>query len=338
MQDELLKKIQRITSEIPAILVGSGASASLGITSTGELHEYLISSVEIENDDESSLWDQFKQVSASNDLETSLTQVALTKTIENKVVRKTHEAIWTSEKEILKKNLEGTQKLPLTRLYDYLFRSTQKTINVVTTNYDRLAEFSADFGGYAQWTGFSYGHIKYWSEPGKLAISNKGKQLRTVAIYKVHGSLDWFRDDVANLVSLSFPEAVPESLQPVMVTPGLNKYENSFEEPFRSLIAESDKVLQRASAYLCVGYGFNDTHIQQKLVNGVYSKNKPILILARTLSESTKAFVNDERCTDFIAIEKSNHGSKVYCPENKDGILLENESLWDLDTLIKHIT
>ncbi|WP_271608593.1 hypothetical protein [Bradyrhizobium sp. CCBAU 21359] len=85
---------------------------------------------------------------------------------------------------------------------------------------------------------------------------------RTVAVWKVHGSLDWFQDSAGQIIGVRGMPEVPAGYSPLMITPGIDKYRLTHGEPFRTILGCSDAALENARAYFCVGYGFNDEHLQ----------------------------------------------------------------------------
>jgi len=46
----------------------------------------------------------------------------------------------------------------------------------------------------------------------------------------------------------------------------VSKFQRTHDEPFRSAIQGADLALEHAKGYVCVGFGFRDTHIEPKLV------------------------------------------------------------------------
>lgn len=92
------------------------------------------------------------------------------------------------------------------------------------------------------------------------------------------------------LIGLSNTSKIPEDFIPEIVTPGNEKYKKTYQEPYRTIIQKADFVLENNNSYLCIGYGFNDEHIQTKLVNKCVYNNSTLLILTRTLTEATKIY------------------------------------------------
>ena len=179
-------------------------------------------------------------------------------------------------------------------------------MHVVTPNYDRLAEYAADSGKLAHYTGFNYGSIRARVTNGRPRIHIGNAPARTVNIWKVHGSFDWFRDNDGIIIGLPVSTVRPPNVSPVIVTPGIDKYRLTHDEPFHSIKSEADRALQNADAYLCIGYGFNDTHLQTTLVERCRGKEVPLVLLTKTISSTAKAFLEHRKVQPLLGDRRIN--------------------------------
>lgn len=162
--------------------------------------------------------------------------------------------------------------------------------------------------------------------------------MRALELWKVHGSLDWFQNQDGVVVSLPLHDRHPRGFEPVMVSPGIRKYELRHDEPFRSVLTAADAALQRARACLCIGYGFNDRHIQAVLVRRCHEEDLPIVILARTLTPAARDFLSSGRCgRNFLALERAGEGTRVFEPPHPQGYELPEISVWHLEGFLDHI-
>lgn len=118
-----------------------------------------------------------------------------------------------------------------------------------------------------------------------------------------------------------------------MVTPGLDKYRLTHTEPFRTIIGCADAALEAARAYLCVGYGFNDQHLQEKLVERCGRDRVPLVILAKVLSPAAKALLTGGRCRRYVAFEECGEGATAYTHDVPDGFFIERP-VWRLDVFL----
>ena len=244
------------------------------------------------------------------------------------IIKSTWEAVTEDDLTLLEKAARGNENFPLSALIQGLFRSTNDTIHVVTTNYDRVVEYSTDTAGFIHTTGFSPGLIRYWEGTGSTSIRRGNHKARTVQIWKVHGSLDWFSDGESQAISLPLSAHLPSGFVPLIVTPGISKYERTHDEPFRSAIQGADTALGEATGYLCIGYGFRDTHIQPKLIERCRRRNVPIVVLAKTLTDEAKRFLTRNAGAAYLAMEKHEQGTRVFTSETPSGEVILNQDLW----------
>jgi len=117
---------------------------------------------------------------------------------------------------------------------------------------------------------------------------------------------------------------------PLIVTPGLNKYEKTHEDPFRTTINGADDALTHASAFFCVGFGFRDQHIHPKIIERCRERNVPTVVLAHTLTDEAKDFLKNKTGTNYMGIEQSGTGSRVYTYHQPDGVDEADADLWSL--------
>ena len=200
----------------------------------------------------------------------------------------------------------------LVGLIEKIISTASNKIDIVTTNYDRLADYAIDKVGATPITGFEGRFIRKLELPS-ASVTRKRIHAREKLVYlwKVHGSLDWFKSFDDTIVEFSHTREIPQNFYPLIIPPGKEKYSGTHEEPFRTIIAEADKAFVQARSYLCVGYGFNDEHVQPKLLEQIAQK-KPIVILARTMTEACKKHIIDSKVKKFLIFEKDGCSTKVY--------------------------
>jgi hypothetical protein len=279
-------------------------------------------------------WPKFTAaLDKTNDLEAALQQVPLPDNIIANVTRATRGCILEDDSTVFERVALRQLDLPLTRLYQHLLRSTNNTLSVVTTNYDRLAEFAADSAKLAWYSGFSRGLLRFF---GSRDITRQPapNETRTVNIWKVHGSVDWFMDADSIAVALPYGDEFPSALHPLLVTPGSLKYKATHQEPFRTIIANADAAIANARSYLCIGYGFNDAHIQPKLVEKVRDQTAPIVILTRTMRQPAKEFLAKCKKAPFLALEQAETATRVYSSQSPNGYELPDTGIWQLDKFL----
>ena len=105
-----------------------------------------------------------------------------------------------------------------------------------------------------------------------------------------------------NIAAFPLSRVIPDAFHPLIIPPGKEKYSATHDEPYRTVIAEADSAFVQAGAYLCIGYGFNDEHIQPKLLTQI-SKGKPIVVLARTMTAACRKHIADAGIQKFLSVQ-----------------------------------
>ena len=341
-EEKIVEKIATIAQECfrqhPVVILGSGASVVHGLRSMGDLARYLMDNVKADDGEETDAWLPIRTALAKGDgLEEALLKTVVPPSLVKKIVKLTWEAIAEDDLALMGRAARGEEHFRLSDLLRGMFRSNHMVTNIVTPNYDRVAEYASDMTDYFHTTGFAPGIIRYREGGDPVSIRRGAHQARTVRIWKVHGSLDWFEDAAGRVVSLPIAEKLPENFEPLVVTPGVSKYERTHDEPFRSAIHGADGALEQAASFLCVGYGFRDRHIQPKIVNSCSQRNIPIVILAHTLTDEAKKFLADSAGKAYMALEKNGEGTRAFLPERPEGFTIAKPDLWSFDSFNKMI-
>lgn len=340
-----------IKSSPATIILGSGASAAFGMPNMDELKRELKEIVPpdsnlhecLNNEDnlEKSL-DLFER--RFSDKEPDLIP---------DIIRVTWELISGFDKEIYQDILTNNLVLPLTQLLEPCLRATSRTPpTIITTNYDKLAEYAVDqlntmkFRRAAYYTGFSFGSIGYFDKD----ISNKPLRVGSIRnidssaidpiinipVWKVHGSINWFTQDTRKPICLQSQNLPIEGFTPEIITPGIEKYRRATTEPYRSIIAEADRAIDKANSFFVVGFGFRDQHIQEKLVNSLHEKNIPTVVLAKQLTHETKDIFLKDAVSNCVLIEQYNNGSKAYIQSKQGTKTAEYDSnIWNFEDFVK---
>lgn len=270
--------IQKYLENQPVIILGSGSTIPYGLPTMSQL------ACNIKNNitSNSSNWKKFiEELDKTKDLEITLQNVQLSKDLIEKIVVGTWKYINEKDLTFYQSLLKDISPFPLSRLFAKLLQSHPKHIKVVTTNYDRVAEYASDLASAYSNTRFIGRYFLNFSHGDNHNHQNQNK----IDIWKVHGSLDWFSNRQEILFSSPLTKEIPHDSIPLIVTPGIVKYEKTHDEPFRTIMKEADTALMNASCYLCIGYGFNDKHIQPNLIRELKQKGKPIVTITKELSD-----------------------------------------------------
>lgn len=326
--EEIIKKCQKYLENIPTIIIGSGFSVPFGLPSMWVLGEEIKAELNSKYSSEQA-WISFVDfLDSTQNLELAMHKAALTPNMYSDIIRVTWELINSKDKEVFSNLMHQTEGTVLSKILYKLLQSHPRKVNVITANYDRLVEYSIDKIAANIETGFCGECTKSFKG---LKKSNEVKE-NTILLCKVHGSLDWFRSE-KNLQLVSMPNSfkIYNGFTPAIVTPGIQKYQETHNEPYRSLIATADEFISNASAFLCIGYGFNDEHLQPKLIDSIQQRNKPAVIVTKTLSDKAKEIL--ENAKNYIIFEEELIGkTKITI----DGVAeVVDGDYWQLDKFIE---
>lgn len=336
----LNERAQGCVAAFPVIILGSGASIAAGIPGMAKLREHLLSLPDPAGltSDESASWTAFKTALGKVDLESALQQVNLPEKLDDAVVEATWQYLHPHDIRAFDELLKRRTPYPLTLLFQHLLRSTNQELNVVTPNYDRIAEYAAEIGSIYHETGFSYGHMRWRiGDPGHN-VQVGGQSRPRVSIHKVHGSFEWVRDDQGTIRALPISHPHPEGWKRTIVTPGLRKYERTYDEPFVSIKASCDRAFSTANAFLCSGFGFNDNHIQTKIRERFRTRQVPLVLITHKVTPTAHTFIKNALCSQYLAVEYDHGGCRIYCPEYPDGATLEGPEFWQLEHFLKLVS
>lgn len=325
--ERVLEKCQKYLEKVPTIIIGSGFSVPYGLPSMWELGEELKRELaqEYSTDEE---WIKFVEIlDETENLELALQKASLGNELYEDIIKATWRLINKKDTEVYDCFLKSRRKTALTIIFDKLLQSHPMTVNVITTNYDRIIEYSADSSGASIDYGYKGEFFKRFTSIDQ-AINARVKEVK---LCKVHGSLDWFkRDSDHQLIAITKSRELYEDMTPVIVTPGLQKYQVTHHEPYRSLIGAADKLINDASSYLCIGYGFNDEHIQPKLIEQIQRAGKPIVIITKRLSDMGRKIL--EYSKKYLVFEEV--GKKTKVTLDGEEIIIDDE-IWKLDKFAK---
>lgn len=337
--DLIVKLGQECIKKTPLILLGSGASAAYGIPGMWPLGEKLskaplplgLESAEFES------WSRFLEILPKTDLERALTEVPLSQRLTRHVIETTWDYLNEFDLAVFEKVCFDRQYLALTKLFRFLFKSTVREINVVTPNYDRLAEYAANAGGYSAYTGFTFGLIAQRAAGSAPRVVEGNSQARTVNVWKVHGSFGWFTDPNGIIVGVPPMKNRPAGMEPIIITPGVEKYRRTHDEPFRTIMHCADKTMRTANGFLCIGYGFNDQHLQTQLIERCQNDASPLVLLTQKISDTAHVFLKSGKCRHYLALEQNDNATRVYCNDFPDGVDIPESNFWTLEGFLKLI-
>lgn len=350
--ESLSQKIQHIFRENPVLLVGSGFSCGYDLPGMRALAEHLVKNVgeKLTTKDAKNTWDQSIEAIRTN-LEEGLNLIPMGKTEWNEIISIVRaetaklilEKTVAAEKDII--NRKSLETPAPARLLRRLFNGSPQnsdSIHVITTNYDTLLELFCDIAELPLDTGFTgFRRRKPRSQPifqtkyERVLAPTKGRQnfeyvrCKTVRLYKPHGSISWCKTDKGPIEVLNDISTVERAI----VAPGPSKYQDAMiNMVFDAMRNEMNNVIEKkVGALFCVGFGFNDKHLQGALESRLAAK-MPAIILTRDPTQNIEQLLSKH--PHVIAIFKNENGDGAVC--RWDGKSLQSpEPLWQLDDFLK---
>lgn len=359
--DRIYRNIQEIFSYKLLLVVGSGASCALdgnfGVYALSEHLKQIIPGLVNGNDALSSEWNSVaEKLSKGIQLEDALNDTS--DELVAVIVKESGRFIAGHDRlqkiEVLKRKIT----LPLSPLLELIMKnnlssSSNNKLDVITSNYDLLIEHACDMIKLPYLTGFSGGVCKQYNWRHCLEeqsfISQKTERKKKIEVkrirphlrlYKVHGSLNWFKDGDRVIEDNSMLYSDDLGLERLLITPGNSKYKKLLDDNAK-LYTEANNAIGSANAIVFIGYGFNDKHIESMMIDKLIHKKTPALIITKDFSTTIEDMLrkdvkmhavcqSPEKSKDsIIAISK---GGKEY-----DRIYLENLAIWKIEEFVKNI-
>ncbi len=335
--ESIQKQIQEWTNNVPLIILGSGASIPFGLPSMSTLGNYLKSEIQLRDSDDQRQFEDFKStLDRLHDLEQALQSIQIRDNVLLEIVRKTWQLVNLKDREAYEHILNPKTEFPLAELTGYLLYPSDRRLTILTTNYDRIAEYAASKSGAFICTGFAQ---NYYGQFSNQIHQNNIPAMKgfngQVKIWKVHGSLDWFKS--SDDLDFHFPlrDNIPNDYKPSIVTPGLTKYFQTHLEPFRTIFTQADFEVENANGFLAIGYGFNDVHIQPKLIKQI-RQGKPVIVITKELTSKTKESIIGANCKNYILMEGANNkDTKIFSSMFSGELIVPNVGYWALPEFIK---
>lgn len=183
----------------------------------------------------------------------------------------------------------------------------QKRLKIFTTNYDLAFEVAASNTGVIVIDGFEFSK-PYRFNPAwyqydivnRSQASEKGGAYlpNIIHLYKVHGSVDWVRRGTGVYKK---DESATSDGEPVFIYPSSTKYQNSYDSPYLDMMAAFLEAVQKPkTALLCVGFGFNDKHLNNAITMALRTNPEFMVMVATKDPFNTNGSFNSEVRTQFM--------------------------------------
>ena len=332
-KEQIFTEIQNIVSANPVLVIGSGASVPYNIPGmsklASELKNFFSAKTYTNPESEKAVHEFIENLNHGMGLEEALLKTKATDEVENSIVYNVWNLVEQADRDVYMKMLNGTD-LALRSLLEFIiYKDPAKICNIVTTNYDRIIEYAAcqtdayiNTGFTPNILGHPYNKIEFL--PKKLESEYTG----SLNIWKVHGSLDWFKKD-DKVLSMANTSSIPNDYTPCIITPGTNKYERTQQEPYREIFSHVDTVFNSATGFLCIGYGFNDSHVHPVLLKIAKKRDVRILIVTKDITKPIEDNVINADY-DYIAIYSDGSNGTIFKTPS-DSMSISNEIYWSVD-------
>jgi len=349
LPDDFFKDIQEVFRKTPVLLVGSGFSCGYGLPGMGALAEHLATAVPdvLTTDGARNAWAQSVDAIKAN-LEAGLNGIPLgmaewgeiVTAIRGETAKLILDRAILAEVKILDEKVAGGHAP--SRLLNRLFSGSPQNaecVHVITTNYDTLLELFCDLAGLPLDTGFTGFRRRkprpppiFLNQYNRIWVTEKRQQqidyrlCKTVRLYKPHGSISWLTSDEGPMEVLNDASTIGRAI----VVPGPSKYQDALVNTlFDEMRTAMNAALDDAQALLCIGFGFNDDHLQG-VIKRRLTAGMPAIIVTRDPTPSIEQLLGEH--PHVIALFKDGDGA--VCRWNGNA-LQSSEPLWQLDDFLK---
>ncbi len=258
------------------------------------------------------------------------------------------------DKEFAFRIASGTSQWPAVRMLKKLVETLpegDRILHVLTPNYDMLFEYACDFAGISYTNGLFGGveRKKDWRavdrallEPEHICHGRKMKRVyrhkKHVRLYKVHGSLNYFFHRNAVIENNAWMWNPPDFAERVMITPGLSKYQ-TLQRYRQELLQSADAAIDMATHFLFLGYGFNDTHLEEYIKRKLITQACHGLIVTRDSNPRIESLLSQSENLWLVCktADPAINGSRIFNKQYSDGLVLTGKNLWDIGAFTTEI-
>lgn len=340
--NSIKQALQRHLSSGLVLIIGSGLSCAEGLPGMGNLIQHLSKSNPKDDGVSEDIipWDNLLKSMNEKGLEAALHENNISSELADFIRKEIAKCIIVPEKEIIRETLYGTKTLKFSRLLPHL--PSNERLPIITTNYDRLIELSAEMTGYhvdTKSSGFYHAHFSKTENQFAFCskiIPTKSRGFRKIekkciSLYKPHGSLDWTQIN-GHPIRTAFNVDPDRTL---IITPGQNKYRAGYDSPFDMQRELANKCINDASRFLIIGYGFNDNHLEVHLKKKLLS-GTPTVLMTHSLTDNAKLYQSLNG--SMISLEhsqKNPSGTTVHI--NGSTIEIPDKNMWDVEEFAKEV-
>lgn len=220
----------------------------------------------------------------------------------------------------------GTAEKPIVEIDQHvsfveaLFRNKsnlepRSKITFFTTNYDTLLEDALALCKKEIVDGFSGGAVGFWNP-----IKEYSRKIDTADVhflYKLHGSIDWHRDESKHLVRARYGTKYLSDPSSIMIYPQATKYVETQKDPFSSLFMGLRTTLSASSHNVLItcGYSFGDDHINAELESCLATAGNNTTLIAFTEENPKDEFIINPTLDRWL--QHSDFGKRIFVAGKK---------------------
>jgi hypothetical protein len=192
---------------------------------------------------------------------------------------------------------------------------SRSKLTFFTTNYDTLLEDALGLEKFTVVDGFSGGAIAYWNP--QLEFQDLHSLPNKCLLYKLHGSIDWQRDEKKGLIRTRYGTKYLANKSDIMIYPQATKYVETQKDPFSYLFNGFRNALNSAdnNVLTTCGYSFGDDHINAEIEAALSSRNNSTTIVAFA-KENPEGDIIVNKALDAWLTNKQ-FGNRVYVAGEK---------------------
>lgn len=356
-EDVAVQAIRDFFRDKPFVFFGTGMSCALDARfGMSALTDHLSSTVKADstNAEQVQQWQSvLDSLGRGDGLEAALNNVADIALLQA-ITAATGRFVAAVDRDYAFRIAHGNAAWPATRLFERLVASLpegDRSLDVLTPNYDMLFEYACDSVGVPYTTGFAGGveRRKDWTAVDcSLRVRERVrhgsrstvvcKHRKHVRIHKVHGSLNLFFHRNTVVENNAWMWDVPGACARVMITPGLAKYQTL--QTFRQeLLKSADAAIDKASHFLFLGYGFNDGHLEEYIKRKLVTQSCRGLVVTRDSNPRIEALLANAPNLWLVCKMQaaSDEGTRIYNKNYPDWLVLPAVRLWDVGEFTKRI-
>ena len=115
------------------------------------------------------------------------------------------------------------------------------------------------------------------------------------------------------------------------------QYQEAYQSPYRELIQKSDNLIENATSFLVIGFGFNDEHLTPKIKTKV-KKGIPIILLTKEVTSNSYEELKDAEKYLLFEESKNDGMTKITYKENNSSDIQKIElegAFWQLNKFME---